>query len=114
MLVPLFFLDVILALIALLSFRSTRINVRNPRIYFELLIAVWARLRLHITVLFVITKLGGGCRELAELTFYLLVCCLFMFLALGLGHDFTTFPALVVVASAADLVHSELGHAYWF
>ena len=109
MISPVLLLNEVLAIFAFGRLGAARLDVINPDLYAELLLAVLALFGPHVAILLVRAELGGWRCERAVLTLDWLVGLLFVLFAVSLGHDFATLTALVVVASAADLVHPNLG-----
>lgn len=107
MFIPVLALNKLLALLTLVRLRSALLRVHNPLVNLESLLAELARSRLHITALFMVTKLGGRCSELAVLARNRFVSCLFVLLAIGFWDNFSALAALVVIPSAANLVHTH-------
>merc|ERR1712176_596775 len=111
MLLPVFALDVRLALVAFPSFVSTLLLVIKKNFYFEDFITPFARLWFTITILFMFPELGSNCLKATVLTLNSSVCSLLVLLSVALSHDLTAFFTLVVLSSAPDFVHSDF--AYW-
>jgi len=108
MLLPISVLHEFLAFATLLSFDSTGINVVPPPLNLKHLGTVLARLRPHLTVLLMLPECLLNRFVSAVLAFDLNVSLLLMLFLVCLGNDLATDLALVVDASALNLVHSEL------
>ena len=101
-------LDVVLAILALLSLCAALLHVIDPYFNFEFKIAPRALFWPHITIFFVVAELCPRHGVWTVLTFYGLVSGFLMLLSFGFGNNLAAFLALVVVTGTSDFVHAEL------
>ena len=105
---PLLLLDIVLALLALCGLCAAGLNMIYPDFDPELLLAVLALLGTHVTILFMATELYRWGSIWTELALDGLVCCLIVLLTICFCHNITALAALVIVSSAANLMHPNL------
>ena len=73
---------------------------------FEFLLTISACLRLHFTMLFMLTENDFGSRECTVLASDRFVSFCIVLLFISLGNYFSAFPALIVRPGTTDLVHA--------
>lgn len=108
---PILFLDVLLAVIALVSFVAALVNVVHPDLDSESLLAELALFGSQLASVFMVPE--SGCRGCvwAVLTLDRFVGCLFVLFPISLRYDIATLSTLVVVPGTANFVHPDFAHA---
>ena len=112
MTVPVLLTNIPLACVTFLSLASTHVNVILEVLEWYHLLTVTTGLWFHLTALLVVTKNRLCSFVRTVLASHIHMGFLFVLLSFCLSHYFPTLLTLVIVASAAHFVHSELAGRY--
>ena len=107
--IPVLPLDVPPALLALVRLVATILDMSDPLVELECFAAKGTLPGLELAIFFVRTEFVSRCSERAVLTSDWLVRCLLVLFTLSLRHNLATLATLVVIPSASNLMHAELG-----